>query len=235
MLESRWRPAANTDPRNQPAYALAEAARYLKLPAATLRTWTLGRAYPTTRGPGRFPVLIHPAGKNPTSLSFWNLIEAHVLRAFRTEHGVSIKELRRAVEFAEKRLQIDRLLLRPELRSEAGQLFLERYGQLINLSASGQLAMRHVLENHLARVIWDEARFPVRLHPFLAADTHAGAMPIVIDPRLAFGRPVLLSQRISTAAIVDRIDAGERPADVALDYGLTEADIDQAVLYERAA
>ncbi|HET7694121.1 MAG TPA: DUF433 domain-containing protein [Vicinamibacterales bacterium] len=95
--------------------------------------------------------------------------------------------------------------------------------------------MRHVLENHLARVTWDEARFPVRLHPFLAADTHAGAMPIVIDPRLAFGRPVLLSQRISTAAIVDRIDAGERPADVALDYGLTEADIDQAVLYERAA
>jgi len=148
---------------------------------------------------------------------------------------VSIKELRRAVDFAEKRLSIDRLLRRPELRSEAGQLFLERYGELINLSASGQLAMRHVLEAHLARVPWDAARFPVRLHPFLAVDTDTRVMPIAIDPKIAFGRPVLLSKGISTAAIVDRIDAGERPADVALDYGLTPADVEQAVLYERAA
>ena len=60
-------------------------------------------------------------------------------------------------------------------------------------------------------------------------------MPIVIDSRIAFGRPVLLAHGISTAAIVDRIDAGEPPADVASDYGLTPSDVQQAVLYERSA
>jgi len=34
---------------------------------------------------------------------------------------------------------IERLLLRPELCSEAGQVFLDRYGELIDLSASGEL------------------------------------------------------------------------------------------------
>ena len=168
-------------------------------------------------------------------LSFWNLIEAHVIRALRTEHGVSIKALRQAIDFAERKLGVDRLLLRPELRSEAGHLFLDRYGHLINLSASGQLAMRQVLEAHLRRVSWDKARVPFRLHPFLIGDAMTDAMPIAIDSSIAFGRPVVISRGISTAAIVARIDAGETPADLAVDYDLTPGDIEQAVLYERAA
>jgi hypothetical protein len=42
-------------------------------------------------------------------LSFWNLIEAHVLRALRTEHAVSVKALRKALDYAEKELGIERL------------------------------------------------------------------------------------------------------------------------------
>ena len=73
--------AATNDPRDRPAYPLVEAARYLKLPPATLRAWTLGRRYPTTRGKGDFQPLIRPASGRPPLLSFSNLIEAHVLRA----------------------------------------------------------------------------------------------------------------------------------------------------------
>ena len=40
---------------------------------------------------------------------------------------------------------------------------------------------------------------------------------------------------VSTRAIVDRIDAGETAEDVAEDYGLSTSDIEQAVVYERAA
>ncbi len=227
--------AATKDLRNQPAYSLTEAARYLRLPPATLRTWTVGRGYPTRQGESRFGPLIHPARRQPILLSFSNLIEAHVLRALRTEHGVSIRAVRQAVAFAERQLKIDRLLLRPELRSEAGRLFLDRYGELINLSASGQLAMRHVLDSHLARVVWDDTRFPVRLHPFVATEPLAHGTLVAIDPRIAFGRPMLVAHGISTAAIVARIDAGEPPADVARDYAMTPEDVEQAVLYERAA
>ena len=229
------RRTATNDPRDQPAYPLTEAARYLKLPAATLRAWTLGRRYPTAQGKGNFRPLIRPASGRPPLLSFSNLIEAHVLRALRTDHGVSVKALRQAVDFAEKKLGIERLLLRPELRSDAGQVFLDRYGELIDLSASGQLAMRQVLQTHLKRVMWDEMRFPVRLHPFVAHEAGGESMPIAIDSTIAFGRPVVISRGITTAAIVDRIDAGESVAELAADYDLSVAEIEDAVLYEQVA
>ena len=233
-MPSARRSAATNDPLNQPAYGLAEAARYLKLPSATLRAWTFGRQYPTTQGEGRFHPLIRPASKEPPLLSFSNLIEAHVLRALRTDHGVSVKEVRAAVRFAEHTLNIDRLLLRQELRADAGRIFLDRYGELINLSASGQLAMRQVLDAHLKRVTWN-GEFPNRLYPFVMADAPDAHMPIAIDPTISFGRPVVARRGISTAAIVGRIDAGESVADIAADYELGQEDIEHAVLYERAA
>ena len=235
MATSLRRSAQKTDLRDQPAYGLAEATRYLKLPVATLRSWVAGRRYPTASGEGRFQPLIHPPGSDPVALSFWNLIEAHVLRSLRTDHGVSIREVREAVRFAERSLRIDRLLLRKELCTGAGALFLERYGELINLSRSGQLAMRQVLERHLRRVEWDEWQFPVRLYPFVSDEAAAGEKPIAIDPKVAFGRPILIRTGISTAAIAERVDAEERVEDIADDYGLTVEEVEQAVVFERAA
>jgi len=223
--------AANN--RDLATYTLAEAARYLRLPPATLRSWVLGRQYPTTEGSGQFPPLIKPASRRPPMLSFSNLIEAHVLRSLRTEHVVSVNALRSALVFAEKKLGIDRLLLRPELRAHAGKVFLDRYGELIDLSASGQLAMRRLLAEHLKRVEWDPTNLPIRLYPFLPTPSEERA--IVIDPRIASGRPVVARKGISTSAIAERIDAGESLDDIAADYDLRLSEIEQAVLYERAA
>lgn len=222
------------DLRDQAAYGLAEGARYLKLPAATLRSWVAGRRYPTVEGEGRFQPLIHPPSLEPALLSFWNLIEAHVLRSLRTEHGVSIKDLREALIYAQRSLKVTRLLLRKELCTGAGELFLDRYGELINLSRSGQLAMRQLLERHLRRVEWDEWQFPVRLYPFVAEDT-SSERPIAIDPSVAFGRPVVVRAGVSTSAIADRVDANESVEELAADYGLTVPEIEQAVVFERAA
>jgi uncharacterized protein (DUF433 family) len=217
------------------AYTLAEASHYVRLPAATLRSWVLGREYPTAEGSGKFPPLLRPASHRPPLLSFSNLIEAHVLRSLRTEHGVSVKALRGALVYAEKELGIDRLLLRPELRAAAGKIFLERYGDLIELSASGQLAMRWLFDEHLKRIDWDAAKSPVRLYPFLFAAAPSEERPIVIDPRIAFGRPVVARKAITTSIIADRIDAGESVEDVATDYDLGLSEVEQAIVYERAA
>jgi uncharacterized protein (DUF433 family) len=106
---------------------------------------------------------------------------------------------------------------------------------LINLSASGQLAMRKLFEDHLQRVEWDEWQFPVRLYPFTTASQPTAERSIAIDPKIAFGRPIVRRAGVSTAAIVDRIDAGETVAALAEHYGLTVAEIEQAVLYAQAA
>jgi len=221
--------------RNQAAYGLAEAARYVKLPVATLRSWVAGRTYPKAGGRESFQPLIQPAHKGPPpQLSFWNLVEAHVLRSLRTEHGVALRELRNAIQYAQRTLQIERLLLREDLRTHAGDVFLEHYGKLIKLNASGQLAMRKLLEEHLKRVEWDKWKFPVRLYPFVSADVSA-PKPIAIDPTIAFGRPVVARAGVSTVAIAERLDAGETVEELAKDYGLDRSEIEQAVVYERAA
>ena len=145
-----------------------------------------------------------------------------------------VKALRDALAYAQKTLGIDRLLLRPELRATAGKVFLDRYGELIDLSASGQLAMRQLFNEHLKRIEWDKSNSPVRLYPFLSV-VSSGERPIVINPHIAFGRPVVERRGVSTSAIVERIDAGESVEDVANDYDLGQAEIEQAILYERAA
>lgn len=195
----------------------------------------MGREYETRSGARRFPALVAPAARDPLALSFYNFVEAHVLRALRTTHSVSVPKVRTAIRFAEQELGLARLLLRKELCTSAGQLFLDRYGQLIELSPSGQLAMRQMLQAYLNRIEWDRHQFPIRLHPFITSEHSSADQPIVIDPAIGFGRPILQTRGIATATIAQRIDAGESVEELAEDYELTPAEIEQAVLYERAA
>lgn len=138
------------------------------------------------------------------------------------------------MSFAERQLGIADLLQHEELRTSGKELFLSRYGKLINLSASGQLAMRTVFDAHLRRIEWGPLRSAVRLYPFVAEGA-GDAKPILIDPKISFGRPVVGKAFVSTRSIVDRIDAGEAVADIAQDYRLSLEAIQEAVLYERAA
>lgn len=226
--------ATKLDVRSLPAYSINEAARYVRLSPATLRSWFIGRPYPTARGTSHFRPLLAPSQRNPPTLSFWNLVEAHVLRALRTEHGVPLQAVRQALAFAEKRLNIEHLLLREELRTSGGELFLERFGELVNLSASGQLAMREIFAAHLERVEWGRLKAATRLYPFVAGEA-ADAKPIVIDPAISFGRPVVDRAFVTTRSIVERIDAGEDIVAVADDYDLSVAAVKEAVVFERAA
>ncbi len=129
---------------------------------------------------------------------------------------------------------LERLLLNKDLRTHAGEVFLDEYGKLIGLSTSGQMAMRRLLEAHLKRVEWDQWQFPVRLYPYVSAEPTT-ERPIAIDPDIAFGRPVVIRAGVSTEAIAGRIDAGETVEALAEDYDLKPEEIEEAVLYERAA
>lgn len=223
-----------TDPRERPAYPLAEAARYLRLPVATLRSWIAGRSYPKAGGRAEWARLIQPPSQRPPVLSFSNLVEAHVLRALRTRHGVSVKAVRQALDFAERELDVERLLLSPLLRTSGGEVLLDRYGELISLSQSGQLVMRNILERYLERIEWDPSELPCRLFP-LVPSAAEDRRTIVIDPRISFGRPVVGRKGISTAAIAGRLLAGEDADDVARDYDLRRQEVEDAAIYELAA
>ena len=75
----------------------------------------------------------------------------------------------------------------------------------------------------------------MRLYPFVSVSAPSEQRPIVIDPRISFGRPVVLRKGISTSTIAERVDAGESVKEIAADYDLEPSEIEQAVVYERAA
>ncbi len=219
-----------TDPREFAAYTVSEAARYVRIPAPTLRTWVV-RSSDISR-PNRCmqsPLIIAPE-RDPIRLSFNNIIEAYVLRALRTRHGVSISAARRAIDEAENNLGVKRLLLCPELRTNAGELFLDTYSTLISLNRASQLGIRLVLQEYLERIEVDEANRPARLFPSNRTDK-----VIVLDPWVAFGRPIVARRGISTSAIVSRINAGETEEEIAQDYNLQIIEVEEAVVYEQAA
>ncbi|MCL4706316.1 DUF433 domain-containing protein [bacterium] len=217
---------------DNPNYSFTEASIYLKIPQPTLHAWFKGRTYPRVsgKGEGYFKPLLKLPNKNFQLLSFNNLIESYVLRSLRVEHDVKIKAVRSALDYAQKEFAIKRLLLHRDLLTNAGELFLERYGALVNLTKSGQIEMREMFKEHLKRIVWNKDRWPVRLYPFIDYDAKK---EIAIDPQISFGKPIIARKSISTAAIISRIDAGESMKFVADDYGLNIEEIHLAMRYEK--
>jgi len=224
------------DPREAPVYSLAEAARHLHLPPATLRSWVFGRTYRLSDGSEGFSgLLIQRPDPEDSRLSFTNLVEAHVLHALRAHHRVPMKAVREALDYASRKLGISRLLIREELRAAPGELFLKEYGRLLSLSPAGQLAMERVLSAYLARVVHDAAGLPARLYPFTLPDRAEDRRVVAIDPRISYGRPMIARKGVSTSILTERLNAGDSIHDLAADYDLQEDEVEEAIVYEQAA
>jgi uncharacterized protein (DUF433 family) len=143
--------------------------------------------------------------------------------------------LRTALDYAESECNIKRLLLHPDLKTAAGTIFIERLGEIIDLGRSGQIVLKELLNAHLKRIDRDLTGLPLRLFPVNTARGIEGPKIIAVDPRIAFGRPIIAGKGVRTLTIVERLDAGEDRTAVAADYGLEEHEIDEAILYEKAA
>lgn len=143
--------------------------------------------------------------------------------------------VRKALDYAEKQLKIKRLLLSEELRTYAGALFIEHLGYLIDLGLSGQMVLKGQLEGYLKRVDWYGGGGPFRLFPVLPMRGLQGPKIVGIDPKILFGKPFIVGKGVRTLTIVERIDAGEDREEVAADYDLEPAEIEEAIFYERAA
>src|ERR1700730_6115188 len=227
------------DPRLSPAYSMAEAAHYLRMPEGTLRSWVVGRWYPVAGQSKRSRPLIHLDDPQGQYLSFINLVEAHILAAIRRRHGVKLPKVRTALDYVKRQFHVERPLIHQTFQTDGLDLFVERYGDLINASREGQQAMKEIISVYLKRIERDARGFPIKLYPF-TRDTASDAAPksdprvVVMNPAVSFGRPVIAGTGIPVRSIYERYKAGDSVAGLAQGFRLEISAIEEAIRCEAA-
>ncbi len=227
------------DPRLVPAYSVVEAAHYLRMPEETLRSWVVGRLYPVAGQSKRSRPLIHLDDPKKQYLSFINLVEAHVLAAIRRRHDVKLPKVRKALDYVRRQFRVERPLINQAFQTDGLDLFVERYGELINASREGQRVMKEIIGVYLKRIEWDAKGLPIKLYPF-TRDTQSEVAPasdprvVVMNPAISFGRPVIAGTGIPVSSIYERYKAGDSVAELAQDFRLEISAIEEAIRCEAA-
>jgi len=216
-----------SDRREMPAYTIPEACHYLNLAESTVRYWVTGKG-------GEYkPVIVPASDSTPTLLSFLNLAEIHVLGTITRKHKVKLPKVRTAVDYLRKEFNSDHPLINHKLDTDGASLYIQHFGKLINISEHGQLAM--LITTALKRIEWDDKRLPIKLFPFTHSNINDAPRIIVIEPGLAFGRPVIAGTGIPTEIIAERYKAGDSVKELAADYGRQETEIEEAIRCELKA
>lgn len=224
------------DPRDIPTYSFSEAAHCLQIPLPTLRSWIRGRKYATAAGKKKFEPLIQLPDPNLPLLSFTNLIEAHVLDAIRYHHKVPLNNARQAVRYLRELSGHPHPLAAYWFQLKGVDLLIEEGGLLLNATKQGQIEMRDIIQAYLTRVDRDPHGAALRLYPYLhrhPKELETEPKLVLIDPRISFGKPILVGVGVPTAVVADRFKAGESIAALAKDYGCEASEIEKAIQYER--
>lgn len=206
-----------------PAYTTVEAARYLRVPLQTLRYWCLGR--------NEIRPLISIPNSDPPRLSYFNLLECHMLSAMRSVYNLRLPKVRRALKHLAKHQALAHPLVYQAFETNRVDLFIRKYDALINASQDGQLAIPQI-QIHLQR-IEPEPNGLFRFFPFVERRSADEPKVILIDPAVRFGRPVIAGTGISTSVIAGRFHARESIGALAEEYGRTEQEIEEAVRWEQ--
>jgi len=208
----------------EPAYGLAEAAVYLKVPYQTLRYWLTGF--------NARPPIVMPAETDPVRLSFLNLLECHVLAGMRKMYDLKLPRVRSALKKIGEDFPQPHPLISEVFLTDRKDLFVERLGKIINVSQHGQMGLNfyHI---HLERVEVDPKGL-FRFFPFVVQPGPSEPKTIEINPMVGFGKPVIAGTAISTAIIASRFNARESIADLAAEYECTSQQVEEAIRWERS-
>ena len=213
------------DPRvARAAFTLREAAAYLGLPNSTLHSWARpsGEATPV--------ITCFPAPGREATLPFIGFAEAYVLSAFRRA-GVPMQRIRPAVEVLSSGIGVDHALASRRLYTDGAEVLYdyassEHDEELRGLTAvrTGQRQFAEVIRNYLKRITYGDDGWAARVH--LPAYRQA---EVIVDPRRAFGMPLVVHGGARVEDLVDRFVAGDTLGDIAEDFGVPEPEVEDVV------
>jgi uncharacterized protein (DUF433 family) len=208
-------------------YSETVAARLLRVAPSTLHWWLEGR-------PPRYRPVIRPEPTSSRNVTWAEFVEAGLLRSYRRDHDVPLKELRDFIDRLRDEFQVPypladrrpyvgpgrRLLIDLQDRSHLDPEFC-----LVAI-ANGQTVLTAPGEDFFERVEWSGDE-PATWRPH-----EESASPVRINPRVRFGQPAV--RGISTEAIAGELEGGASVEEVAEDFGLDAGAVRWALSYELA-
>lgn len=216
------------------AYTVTQAARLAGTSAQNVSRWLRGYVAPGHR---MAPVFGKQRGKAPLSISFLELAEIIVVARFRQpddlgRRRISLDRLRRAHQFARTAFQLDYPFASLELRLEGGHILhefdtVEPDGAALALDLHGQWVLPLPVRSALDLFEYDDGLasrwFPLGRNG-----------PIVVDPHVGGGRPVIAGTGVTVDVIRNRFEAGESIRSIARDFEVETSAVEQALRYAAA-
>lgn len=205
-----------------PAYTAVEAARLAGTSSRTAAYWHYHSG--TTVGPAL------PGKKRRVPLSYLELVEVAFVASFR-QRGVALQRIRKAREYVAKRFSVEYPFAEYEFKTEGVHVLLEladidpTFKGLIAADEAGQLAWREVILERFDQFEY-EKDLAIRWYP------RGKDKPIVIDPRIAFGAPIVVTAGIPTWVLKGRYEAGETLEEIEEDFGIRAEDVLAALEFE---
>ncbi|MGM0826405.1 MAG: hypothetical protein ACQEUY_17030 [Pseudomonadota bacterium] len=208
-------------------YSPKQAERLIGVEADKIRRWLMPAR--SSKGPLWEPEP-QALGAEDT-LSFKDLLELRAVAKFRS-HNVSLPVIREALHELSELLQRDYPLINPQLCTDGQKVFLkalEESGEttVIDL-VKRQNAFEDVIVPSLrAGIEFNAKGDPVRWHPDLEDPS------IVVDPRFAFGKPIVLPSHMPTATLAQAAEVEGSAEAAARAYDVTQEEVERAVKFEK--
>lgn len=211
--------------RTQPMYTFGEVAHLAHVSPGTVRNWILGY---TTKQRDVPPLLTAPPDQT-AHCSFVQLIEIVVAAQFRKAGHVSFKTVRNAYDNARTEWKLDYPFAHLKLRALGGHIIhIVRQSQsrtsLQSVDQLNQWTLPGLVQETIDQIDY-ESDLAARWYPV------GKKVPIVVDPRISSGVPVVLGRGVTIEVIHKRFKAGQRIDFIAKDFELANSIVEEVLRY----
>jgi len=217
-------------------YTFHEASRFTRIPVRDLRRWFDGYSY---RNKAHAEAVSVPplweselADEGMNGISFHDLLEIRFVQAFR-QHGVSLQTIRLASRQARALFDTPYPFTSQRFQTDGRTIFasaMEATGETALLDlVKRQYAFRKIIEPSLYRGIeFNQNHVATRWYPSLRSKA------VVLDPEIAFGKPIVSDGSVRTSILYDTCVAEGDRNFVAKLYEVPIAAVDAAVAFEES-
>lgn len=224
-------------------YARADAARLLDMTPERLRRWVGGYTYwlreatgagRRRRRQGAVVQVELPVIGTTVALSFHELMELRVVKAI-VDLGVTLQHVRRAAQLASDRFSTRHPFASQRVFTDGRHIFSAVSDEIESPNVVKWTP--HEIDQVIAGKVFDhfltEIEFDVTTSLARRWWPRGRTVPIILDPLISFGAPIIHGTGIRTASLA-RMARGSSAREAAVAYEVDVEQVEAAVAFERA-